>query len=250
MRQRRLIVGLDQVQLHGDESPEYASRLGLPVIKVLPADPDLVERAATYPKLDLLLDHPSGGGGGQSWDFERARPLVAAGRRVWIAGGLSPENVADAVRRALPHGVDASSGLESSPGRKNPTRVAAFVAAARAAIPAGEKPDVRGYFGEFGGRYVPEILLPAVEELRSAWSALREDPAFWEELRVEHATYIGRPTPLYKAERLSAELGLRVYLKREELAHTGAHKINNAIGQALIAGTRGARSRRGSTSSS
>ena len=234
-------VPLDVVQLHGDEPPEYVAAIELPVIKALPADLDLAERAARYPKVDLLLDHPSGGGSGQSWDFALCRPLVAAGRRVWLAGGLSPENVAAAVRAALPHGVDASSALESAPGHKDGARVRAFVEAARAALPEGIQPDDRGYFGDFGGRFVPELLLPAVQQLSEAWNALREDPAFWEELRAERVSYVGRPTPLYKAERMSEELGLRVYLKREELAHTGAHKINNAIGQALIAKRMGKR---------
>ena len=107
VREIAAAIPLDVIQLHGDESPEYAASLELPVIKVLRADPDLLDRAAAYPKLDLLLDHPSGGGSGQGWDFGRARALVAAGRRVWLAGGLSADNVADAVRRALPHGVDA-----------------------------------------------------------------------------------------------------------------------------------------------
>jgi tryptophan synthase beta chain/phosphoribosylanthranilate isomerase len=234
-------VPLDVVQLHGDEPPEYVAAIELPVIKALPADLDLAERAARYPKVDLLLDHPSGGGSGQSWDFALCRPLVAAGRRVWLAGGLSPENVAAAVRAALPHGVDASSALESAPGHKDGARVRAFVEAARTALPEGTQPDDRGYFGDFGGRFVPELLLPAVQQLSEAWNALREDPAFWEELRAERVSYVGRPTPLYKAERMSEELGLRVYLKREELAHTGAHKINNAIGQALIAKRMGKR---------
>ncbi len=241
VREIAAAVPLDVVQLHGDESPEYVAAIELPVIKALPADPDLVERAARYPKVDLLLDHPSGGGSGRSWDFSLCRPLVAAGRRVWLAGGLSPENVAEAVRAALPHGVDASSALESAPGEKDAARVRAFVEAARTALPERTQPDDRGYFGDFGGRYVPELLLPAVQELSEAWNALREDPAFWEELRAERAGYVGRPTPLYKAERMSEELGLRVYLKREELAHTGAHKINNAIGQALIAKRMGKR---------
>jgi tryptophan synthase beta chain/phosphoribosylanthranilate isomerase len=238
-------VELDMVQLHGDESPEYAAQIPLPVLKALPAGPDLESRAARFPKIDLLIDHPSGGGSGQGWDFAGARALVAAGRRVWIAGGLSPDNVASAVSAARPHGVDASSELESAVAVKDPARVRSFISAARGArtalSTADDRPGESGYFGEFGGRYVPEILLPAIEELTEAYDALRDDPVFWEELAAERASYVGRPTPLYFAERLSAEFGLRVYLKREELAHTGAHKINNAIGQAMIARRMGKR---------
>ena len=228
-------VGLDVVQLHGEETPEQVAQLPFPVIKVLSAEGDLVERARAYPGVDLLIDHASGGGSGQTWPFERARELVGRGRRVWIAGGLDPDNVADAVRAARPHGVDASSGLEREPGEKDAARVQAFVRAARDAVAAETQPDARGYFGRYGGRYVPELLLPAVEELAEAWQALSNDPEFWDELARERATYAGRPTPLYFAERMSADLGLRVYLKREDLAHTGAHKINNGIGQALVA---------------
>jgi len=94
---------------------------------------------------------------------------------------------------------------------------------------------VEGRFGPYGGRYVPETLIPALDELTAAWAVAREDPEFGEELGRLRRDYIGRPTPLYLAERLSARIGSRVYLKREDLCHTGAHKINNAIGQALLA---------------
>ena len=117
----------------------------------------------------------------------------------------------------------------------------AFVAAVRDATPARARPDLRGYFGRFGGRFVPETLVPAVEELAAAWEALRARPRVLAELAEERGAYIGRPTPLYFAARASEELGVRVWLKREDLAHTGAHKINNAIGQALIARRMGKR---------
>lgn len=228
-------LGLDVVQLHGDESPEYAAALPVPVLKVLAADETLADRAATFPSVDLLVDHPSGGGSGTPWNFELVRELVAAGRRVWIAGGLSPENVKEAVQGARPHGVDASSGLESAPGQKDPDKVREFVRRAREGVEARSAPDARGYYGPYGGRFVPETLMPALEELDEAYAVLIDDEAFWSELRGQLASYAGRPTPLYFAERISAELGLRVYLKREDLAHTGAHKINNVLGQALIA---------------
>src|SRR6202000_1063275 len=90
-------------------------------------------------------------------------------------------------------------------------------------------------FGPYGGRYVPETLIAALDELTAAWEAAREDPAYMERLDGLRRHYIGRPTPLYLAERLSGRVGSRVYLKREDLAHTGAHKINNALGQTLLA---------------
>ncbi|MGB9692623.1 MAG: tryptophan synthase subunit beta [Candidatus Sumerlaeaceae bacterium] len=98
-------------------------------------------------------------------------------------------------------------------------------------------PDNRGYFGEFGGRFVPETLMPALIELEKQYHQVKNDPAFQEELDYLLREYVGRPTPLYFAANLSAHLGknMRVYLKREDLCHTGAHKINNTLGQALLA---------------
>jgi tryptophan synthase beta chain len=90
-------------------------------------------------------------------------------------------------------------------------------------------------YGPYGGRYVPETLIAALDELTAAWEATRDDPAYVARLEALRHDYIGRATPLYLAERLSERVGSRVYLKREDLAHTGAHKINNAIGQTLLA---------------
>jgi tryptophan synthase beta chain len=90
-------------------------------------------------------------------------------------------------------------------------------------------------FGPYGGRYVPETLIAALDELSAAWGEAREDEEFMARLALLRRDFIGRPTPLYLAERLSERAGSRVYLKREDLAHTGAHKINNAVGQALLA---------------
>jgi tryptophan synthase beta chain len=96
-------------------------------------------------------------------------------------------------------------------------------------------PRVEERFGRYGGRFVPETLIAALDELSSAWADARTDDDFQAELRTLLRDYVGRPTPLYLAERLSERVGRRVYLKREDLAHTGAHKINNAVGQALLA---------------
>ena len=97
-------------------------------------------------------------------------------------------------------------------------------------------PDARGYFGDFGGRFVPETLMAPITELREAYFTARADKSFRDELCRLLTTYAGRPTPLFDARRLAAECGgARVLLKREDLTHTGAHKINNALGQALLA---------------
>ncbi len=226
----------------------------------------------------LLLDtaggvHPGGTG------RRAAAALAAAVARelpVTLAGGLDPANVGTAVLAIPARGVDVASGVEApriagERPRKDPLRVALFAKRARAArvdqphVRARPTPvddglleaDAAGRWGlgrEFGGRYVPETLMAALEGLERAYAEIRRDPRFWAEFRERLATYSGRPTPIYRADRLAAEAlavagtlrgreavvpgrlpsALRVYLKREDLAHTGAHKINNALGQALL----------------
>ena len=103
--------------------------------------------------------------------------------------------------------------------------------------PSSDSPQANrpGWFGPFGGRFVPETLIEPLRELEAAYAAARRDPRFKAELKHELATFVGRPTPLPFAGRLSETLGLRVWLKREDLTHTGAHKINNTVGQILLA---------------
>ena len=98
------------------------------------------------------------------------------------------------------------------------------------------RPDSTGHFGRFGGRYVPETLMPALLDLEKRYAEVASDPLFHRELDGYLANYVGRPTPLYLAQRMSEDLGgARIYLKREDLCHTGAHKINNTLGQVLLA---------------
>jgi tryptophan synthase beta chain len=224
----------------------------------------------------LLLDTAAGphpGGTGQR-AAERLSAAVARELPVVLAGGLDPANVAGAVRAIPLVGVDVASGVERPrlPGErptKDPQRVALFAKRARAArddrpnlsfgpTPVHEAlldPDREGRWGmerDFGGRYVPETLMAALEQLETAYMAVRQDPVFWAELRQLLEEFAGRPTALYRADRLAAAVRdeaarllpaaarqptippLRLYLKREDLAHTGAHKINNALGQALL----------------
>ncbi len=99
-----------------------------------------------------------------------------------------------------------------------------------------QQPDSRGHFGPYGGSFVAETLIHALDELKACYAEARRDPAFDAEFRSELAHYVGRPSPIYHAARLSRELGgAQIYLKREDLNHTGAHKINNTIGQAMLA---------------
>ena len=101
--------------------------------------------------------------------------------------------------------------------------------------PSYQQPTARGYYGEFGGAFIPEMLYPNVEELRTRYLDILADPDFQIDLQLLLRDYVGRPTPLFEAKRLSERYGTRVFLKREDLCHTGAHKINNTVGQILLA---------------
>jgi tryptophan synthase beta subunit len=234
----------------------------------------------------ILLD--TGGGPHPGGTGRRADPAlvaaVATAVPVILAGGLDPANVGPALRSAPVIGVDVTSGVEAPgiAGRrpvKDPLKVALFVKRARASRldrpalsirPSAVHPglleaDRDGRWGmerDFGGRYVPETLIAALVQLETAYDALRHDPRFWAELNDLLARFAGRPTALYRADRLAAAAQVealrlaalpaperrtgssggwspapprvRLYLKREDLAHTGAHKINNALGQALL----------------
>jgi tryptophan synthase beta subunit len=282
----------DAIQCNGDEPIGVVATAGRPVWKVLhlpaepPADTDaaasrLAERGRAFLAAGaerLLLDtaggpHPGGTGQRPSTALAAA---VARELPVTLAGGLSAANVAGALRDVAAVGVDVASGVEFTrePGQrpvKDPYLVGLFVKRARAArddrpnIPFGPTPvaaglldaDAAGRWGlerDFGGRYVPETLMAALEQLETAYDALRHDPVFWAELRGLLEQFAGRPTPIYRADRLAEAVraeaerlagsnrrgqtpripDLRLYLKREDLAHTGAHKINNALGQALL----------------
>lgn len=103
-------------------------------------------------------------------------------------------------------------------------------------MPSSPQPDARGHFGPYGGSFVSETLTHAINELRDAYARWQHDPQFLAEFRWELAHFVGRPSPVYHAERMSRELGgAQIYLKREDLNHTGAHKINSVIGQAITA---------------
>ncbi|MEO7294885.1 MAG: tryptophan synthase subunit beta, partial [Candidatus Limnocylindria bacterium] len=243
-------TGADGIQLAGFDSPpawlrEVASSLET-VIGVIHAPASVrsalqdaevwIAAGATH----LLLEGASaqaGGGSGSGAPVEIARRL---GRvvPVGLAGGLRPTNVARAVRDARPSLVDAAGGLERG-GVNDRARIGAFVRNARRAPSGADRVDRGGRFGRYGGRFVPETLIPALDDLEAAWKVARRDRAYLAELRRLHRDFIGRPTPLFAIPAAAlAERGGRgtsVWLKREDLAHTGAHKINNAVGQSLLA---------------
>ncbi len=240
--------GIRSVQLSGfTEPPDWTAMLDhdelIGVLHVVSGVRPALQRAEAWfasGATQLILEGATrreGGGSG------RQAPLVISRRLnrilpIGIAGGLLPTNVARSVAMARPALVDASSGLERD-GEPDRQRLRAFVRNARRDPTGADRVDARGRFGRFGGRYVPETLIPALDQLTAAWSAARRDPAYIAELARLGTDFIGRATPIFEippdalAER--GGIGQRVFLKREDLAHTGAHKINNAIGQTLLA---------------
>ena len=264
----------DAVQCSGDEPPEVVAAVGRPVWKTVHADraaPELVASIQGWlalPPVERVLLDAAGGlhAGGTGVAVDRAvAAAVAREVPVILAGGLDPATVGEAVLAVSATGVDVASGtdLPRRPGqrpRKDPFRTALFVKRARAArfdrptVAARPSPvapglvevDDHGRWGTdraFGGRYVPETLVNALEQLEAAWSTVRADPRYWAQLRELGTRYVGRPSALYRADRLAAAVArqagrdagaIHLWLKREDLNHTGAHKINNALGQALL----------------
>ena len=244
------VSGIRGVQLSGhDAPPPWVTGLaaGLdPIIGVVhaPSNPRsaLCTAEAWYAAgaTHVLLEGAPasvGGGRGREAPTEIARRLNRL-LPVGVAGGLSPANVESVVRAARPALVDAASGLERE-GRPDAARIGAFVRSARREPTGADRVDHRGRFAGFGGRYVPETLIPPLEELENAWRVARRDRTYLDELGKLQRDFIGRPTPLFEVPGIgltaSPRDDVRVFLKREDLAHTGAHKINNAIGQALLA---------------
>ncbi|GIP52121.1 hypothetical protein J42TS3_11560 [Paenibacillus vini] len=253
------LTPLDIVQLHGTESPEFCrevrEQLGVKAFKVLSVKPDGTLHGG-QPVEDyegvidgLLLDTYDphyGGGSGVAFAWEQAEPY-----RLWAkergipflaAGGLHPGNVGELLDVMSPDGVDVSSGVETD-GIKDLTKITAFVERVKGNMTLNKQvPDEHGRFGPFGGRYVPETLMNALIELEESYRKFQDDPEFQAEIDYLLKQYSGRETPLYYAERLTEHLGgAKIYLKREDLNHTGAHKINNAIGQGILAKRMGKR---------
>ncbi len=215
---------LDVVQLHGRESVEYIAALrahtGAQIWKAvrISSVPEAWQAHRTFSGcVDALLLDGVGA-------LMQPAPLPG---KVIIAGGLHAQNVAGAVAAFQPYAVDVSSGVEIETGIKSEPLMAEFARKARGAT-------VR--FGAFGGRYVPETLVAPLQQLAEAYDEIRFDSSFQQELTDWLREYVGRPTPLYRARGLGeAAGGISVYLKREDLNHTGAHKINNTLGQILLA---------------
>ncbi|WP_245579641.1 tryptophan synthase subunit beta [Alteribacter aurantiacus] len=237
-------TGITAVQCHGNEAPEVLQQIkaktGVKVFKTIHHKEGAFEKIDEYSHIadGFVIDtkvEGAWGGTGTSFDWNTVPIYMEEASKVekecLVAGGITPENV-DELIRFNPGGVDISSGIETN-GRKDEDKMARTEEKVKKTY---QYPDEFGRFGDFGGKYVPETLMNALEELESAYNEIKEDDQFFEALHKEWETFSGRPTAMTYAENLTEKLGgARIYLKREDLNHTGAHKINNAIAQAMLA---------------
>lgn len=233
--------GLDVVQLHGQESVEYCDNLKNQVEiwkSMIIKSIDDIRVAQDYrSSVDKIL-FDSGQGSGRQIDYNLLKNVQVD----VLAGGLGCNNVMIAIKKVNPTVVDLNSQLELSPGKKDIHLVKQAVARIRNIsmskifFSTEFDADQDGYFGRYGGQYVPELLSAPLNELEAAYNQAKQDTEFVQELNNLYKNYSGRPTPLYFAKNLTAKLGgAKIYLKNEGLNHTGAHKINHCLGQALLA---------------
>ncbi len=244
IKKTSLQAGIDGIQLHGSETPDEVKNLkketSLTIFKTIHHSSEAMEQMRLFEGIvdGYIIDTKTPaawGGTGTSFDWEAvpAYTKEAAEQNVFclIAGGITPDNIKDLLAFE-PHGIDVSSGIETD--ERNDERKMMIMS--EAAKKSYQAPDALGRYGSFGGKYVPETLMYALEELEEAYNSIKEDEQFHNDLWKELSEYSGRPTAVTYAERLTEHFGgARIYLKREDLNHTGAHKINNALGQALLA---------------
>jgi tryptophan synthase beta chain len=224
-------IGLDAVQLHGDEPPETTRALvaaGLTVFKAIAVPRALDTLHAHVDAGARILLDASEGGSGRAFD-PAALSRILMPRPLGLAGGLRADTVQAAMAALEPEFVDVASGIEVD-GEPDAARAEAFVRAVH-----GEPARLAPRFGAFGGRYVSELLVPGLAEIERAFAEAQADPLFRAELSALLREFAGRPTPLTFAATLSREVGARVFLKREDLLHGGAHKTSNTLGQGLLA---------------
>ena len=244
---------LQAIQLHGNESVEFCESLKkntpklIDVIKVFPIldtfDFGILNSYETV--CDYFLFDTKGklpGGNGTTFDWKVLENYPST-KPFFLSGGIGLEeldSVNEILKTNLPiYAIDVNSKFEIEPGLKN----VQLCKDAMNLVNTDKKQKTKmsynvnekGYYGEFGGAYIPEMLYPNVEELRQNYLKVTAEPEFQEEFDALLKDYAGRPTPLYFATSLSEKYNTKVYLKREDLCHTGAHKINNTIGQILLA---------------
>lgn len=261
------IGSIQAIQLHGNEDENYIAHLRkqctLPIIKAFQIkNANDLAKAETSSADMVLLD--SGQGSGKSFDWSLLQTFA---RPYLLAGGLYPQTIPEALNNLNPWGVDLSSGLETNRLKDREKIQCATAIVHQTTASAHQSTTVtnqkigitplttsntnpteskeqhmttqntsKGRFGIHGGQYIPETLMNAIIELDEAYIHFKDDPEFKAELQKLLNDYAGRPSRLYYARRMSEDLGgAKIYLKREDLNHTGAHKINNVLGQALLA---------------
>ena len=246
---------LNVIQLHGSESPAYIEELknslssgegwGEEIWKVFSIkDHFNFDQLKPYEGLvDAFLFDTKGkekGGNGYTfnWDALKEYPSTTP---IVLSGGIGlgeVEKLKNILATELPIiTLDVNSKFEIEPGLKDTKDLEKFrkIVMETQQSTLSYQANERGYYGDFGGAFIPEMLYPNVEELCSQYIKIMQEPSFQEEFKQLLKDYVGRPTPLYYAARFSEKYGTKVYLKREDLCHTGAHKVNNTIGQILMA---------------
>ena len=232
-------LGLNYVQLHGDESEAYIKKINpnVEIIKVFKIDASFdFSICDNFSSAHLFLFDTRGkfhGGNGEkfNWDllseYNGNIPFL-------LSGGITLKDTAEIKRLDHPKliGLDINSGFEHEPGLKNLNLIKSFTQKLK---PDKFSISESGYYGNYGGAYIPEILFDSVNKLKNMFYAIKEDPQFKAEYLELLKHYVGRPSPLYFSNYLSKKHQANIYLKREDLNHTGAHKINNTIGQILLA---------------
>lgn len=249
---------LDVVQLHGSETVAFCEALKAvsPQIEIIKSfcvgktfdfsSLGLYEKVVDFFLFDAKGDLPGGNGVAFDWKLLEDYPLKTP---FFLSGGIAitdlPKIEVLQTKNPYLYAIDINSRFEIDYGLKDKEIVKKFSEKMKNSsklIPIGGYPknspyqvSDTGYYGEYGGAFVPEMLYPNVEELREQYLEIMASASFQKQFYQLMKDYVGRPSPLYLAERLSKQFGAKIYLKREDLNHTGAHKINNTIGQVLIA---------------
>ena len=238
---------LKAVQLHGNETPEYCKQLrgkNIEIIKVFSIKNEfdfsvlkLYDDIVDYFLFDTKGKLPGGNGYVFDWTILNNYPSTIP---FFLSGGIGLSQIDDINKfqkseaSKYCYALDVNSKFEIEPGFKNVKDLKKFKNNLTSKI-MNYNVNEKGYYGEFGGAFIPEMLYPNVEELRQNYLKIMAEPDFKKEFNQLLKDYVGRPSPLYFAKRLSEKYNTKIYLKREDLNHTGAHKINNTIGQILVA---------------
>lgn len=244
---------LDVVQLHGEESPYFCSILRstkllsrpIEIIKVFSVKDgfnfdvlEAYENVCDFFLFDTKGKLPGGNGYRFDWSLLNNYPST---KPFFLSGGIGLDQIEELKQfkeskaSEYCYALDVNSKFETEPGLKNSSILREFINKLSNKNMENYNVDDKGYYGEFGGAFIPEMLYPNVEELRQNYLKIMAEPDFQKEFDKLLKDYVGRPSPLYFAKRLSEKYNTKIYLKREDLNHTGAHKINNTIGQILMA---------------